>query len=227
MINIVLASNSPRRRELLSLALDHFVVKPPAVEEKRAPGESPEAFVLRTAAEKASQVAVDLPELPDQEWLIVAADTVVVDDDDILGKPADAAEAEAILKRLQGRTHQALTGLVVHLPDREHWEESLVRTDVNLRTFTNQEIQDYITSGDPMDKAGAYAIQNQEFEPVPDFQGCFANVMGLPLCELAGMLDDLGVQRLSSIPLICQQALDYQCPVYDLYLPRREGALGS
>jgi MAF protein len=227
MINIVLASNSPRRRELLSLVLDHFVVKPPAVEEKIAPGERPIGYVLRTAAEKASRVAEDLPDLPDQEWLILAADTVVVDEDEILGKPADASDAKEILQRLQGKTHQALTGLVLHLPGRGHWEESLVKTDVTLRSFTDQEIQAYIASGDPMDKAGAYAIQNQDFDPVPDFQGCFANVMGLPLCELAGMLDELGVQRLSSIPLICQQALDYQCPVYEMYLPRREGALGS
>lgn len=227
MINIVLASNSPRRRELLSLLLDHFVVKPPQIEEKQARGESPADFVLRTAAEKAAAVAEDLPDLSDREWLIIAADTIVVDEGQILGKPADEADAEAILKRLREKTHQALSGIVVLMPGRGAVEESLVRTDVAMRDYDDQEIQDYIASGDPMDKAGAYAIQNQKFDPAPEFQGCFANVMGLPLCELASMLDKLGVPRLSSIPLACQQSLDYQCPVYDLYLSQREGALGS
>lgn len=225
MVNYVLASKSPRRKELLSLLLDHFVVKPPRIEEKRLSGETPADFVLRTAAEKAAAVAEDLPELPGQEWVVVAADTVVLDEGEFLGKPADKAEAEKTLQRLSGRTHQAVTGLMVALPDSSIVEESLIRTDVTMRTFEEQEIQEYIASGDPMDKAGAYAIQNKEFNPVPDFQGCYANVMGLPLCQLAAVLDTLGLPRETGLPVSCQQSLDYRCQIFEHYLARKEGAL--
>ncbi|MEA2007990.1 MAG: Maf family protein [Chloroflexota bacterium] len=211
---IILASNSPRRRQLLSLMFDSFRVQPSDVDETFLPQETPQEYVLRVAEEKARSVGKRV----NGSSLIIAADTTVMDGDEILGKPADAEEAAQTLRRLRGRTHQVLTGLVVFRPSDEYMAAELVVTDVPMRNYSDQEIQQYIATGDPFDKAGAYAIQNEDFHPVPDLGGCFANVMGFPICNLMLMLEKFGVTISEECPLECQKTLAYACPVFQSVL---------
>ena len=144
---------------------------------------------------------------------IVAADTAVVDGDDILGKPADEADAAAMLRRLRGRPHAVLTGVAVLDAHTGHMASTVVRTVVHMRAFSDAEIAAYIASGDPMDKAGAYAIQNRTFAPVERIEGCYANVVGLPLCALGCLLRRLGASPVSGRDLAarCTAALGYNC----------------
>ena len=142
---------------------------------------------------------------------VVAADTAVVDGDEILGKPADAAEAAAMLRRLRGREHAVLTGVAVVDAATGRLETAVERTAVFMRAFTDDEIAAYVASGDPMDKAGAYAIQNRDFSPVARIAGCYANVVGLPLCTLACMLRALGASPAADTPARCTAALGYNC----------------
>ncbi len=146
--------------------------------------------------------------------LIIAADTTVADEGNILGKPADAAEAESMLRRLRGRQHQVYTALaVLRTADGRLWHDLGV-TDVPMRLYSDEEIQSYVSSGDPLDKAGAYAIQHAGFHPVASLQGCYANVMGLPLCHLTRLLRQVGIQPEQPVADACQAALAYTCGVY-------------
>jgi len=173
---VVLASASPRRRELLaSLGMD-FDVRIPAIEETVKPGESPRTFSERLAAEKAAAVPVD------PGTTVIAADTIVVQDGHILGKPTDEAHAAEMLSRLSGATHEVITGVCV-VKDTVSLVFS-VSTEVVFRTLTRAEIADYVCSGCPMDKAGAYAIQGGAAHMVRAINGSYTNVVGLPLCEL-------------------------------------------
>jgi MAF protein len=207
---LVLASNSPRRRQLMALGGWTFTLVPTEVDERPLSGERPKEYVLRLAEGKARAAA----RLAPQGALVVAADTAVVDGSEILGKPADAQQAEAMLRRLRGRTHQVFTALAaLRLAD------SLLLTDwcctqVPMRDYSDEEIHAYIATDDPLDKAGAYAIQHSGFRPVERLWGCYANVMGLPLCHLARTLQKLGVPPEADIPQACQAALKYDCPVY-------------
>lgn len=206
---ILLASNSPRRRELLALGGWPFYVQPADVDETPGADEAPAGYVLRLAESKARAAAG-----PDGAQLVLAADTTVVDQGAILGKPRHAAEARQMLLRLRGRTHQVLTALaVLYLPSGRLLTD-LCATDVPMRAYTDAEIDAYVASGDPLDKAGAYAIQHSEFHPVENLAGCYANVVGLPLCQLAGMLFKLGLPVHADLPHTCQAALGYACPVY-------------
>jgi nucleoside triphosphate pyrophosphatase len=201
---LVLASNSPRRKQLLALGGWDFTVVAPQVDERVLPGETPQDYVRRLAESKAraarqvladdSSLVTDTNESHWQEAIILAADTTVVyrarrnGSYEILGKPVDADEAEAMLRRLRGRVHQVFTGLaVLRFPSGEP-ECEVVATDVLMRDYSDEEMQAYIATADPMDKAGAYAIQHPVFKPVQNLQGCYANVMGLPVCQAAGLL---------------------------------------
>jgi MAF protein len=205
----------------MALAGWDFSVLAAEVDESVRAGEPPDAYVLRLAEEKAraTQSLLAGTSLP-AEW-VIAADTAVVDLDGtergggvILGKPASSAQAEEMLRRLRGRLHQVYTGLVVlRLKDGARFGEVVV-TDVPMRAYSDEEIRAYIATGDPLDKAGAYAIQHAGFDPVRNLHGCYANVMGLPLCHLARMLASHGLDPQSDLPRQCQQALDYPCPVY-------------
>ena len=211
MVNetILLASNSPRRRELLGLGGWSYIVQPADVDETPLADEAPAAYVLRLAESKARAAAVS-----ESAQMVLAADTTVVDDGNILGKPRNGAEAYHMLLRLRGRTHQVLTALaVLHLANGRLLTD-LCATDVPMRVYTTAEIERYIASGDPLDKAGAYAIQHTGFHPVESLAGCYANVVGLPLCHLAGMLFKLGLPVHADLPHTCQAALGYNCPVY-------------
>ena len=206
---ILLASNSPRRRELMALGAWTFSVSVPAVDESQQPGEAPANYVLRLAEAKARAAAGG----PHSEQFIVAADTVVVDGRTLLGKPADGPAAVEMLRRLRGHAHQVYTGLaVLNLRDGQLLKDLCI-TDVPMRPYSDSEIDDYVESGDPLDKAGAYAIQHPHFRPVESLAGCYASVMGMPLCHLARVLARMHAGPQSDLPANCQARLDYACPV--------------
>ncbi len=208
MINMILASNSPRRSELLGLLNLPFEVRPADINENQRPGEPPVDYVRRMACQKAQAISEDQP------GLVIAADTIVVDEDALLGKPADPAEAHGMLVQLRGRVHQVYTAIAIVEPRTGQAVDAVCRTDVPMRDYTDAEIEAYITSGDPFDKAGGYGIQNAEFHPVLGLQGCFASVMGLPLCHLAVGLRAFGIHMAEGLPDRCQAYINYQCPVY-------------
>lgn len=207
---LVLASNSPRRRQLMALGGWTFTLFPVEVDESPLAGEHPKAYVLRLAESKARTAAQQVSE----DALVIAADTTVVDGSEILGKPAGDKEAEAILRRLRGRTHQVYTALAALRPKDGKLLIDWCRTDVPMRHYSDEEMLAYIASGDPLDKAGAYGIQHEGFRPVEHLWGCYANVMGLPLCHLRRTLEKMGVISDANIPQACQAALQYDCPVY-------------
>jgi MAF protein len=208
---LVLASNSPRRRQLLALGGWAFRIQPADVDETPLAGEDPRGYVERLAIEKAR--VVQAQSVPDE--IVVAADTTVADGNQILGKPLDAREAWEMLHRLRGRKHQVYTGIAV-LRQRDRLELSDVcETDVPMRNYSDAEIEAYIATGDPFDKAGAYAIQHRGFNPVPELSGCYANVMGMPLCHLTRLLRKAGLAPEGDIAQACEVTLDYECKVYE------------
>ena len=210
MTSLILASNSPRRRELLALGGWPFQVRAVQVDESAWAGETPAEYVRRLAQNKAQAAA----HLAGADEMVVAADTTVVDGDVILGKPADALEATAMLRRLRGHTHQVYSAVaLLRMADRLLLSD-VCTTQVPMRWYSDEEISAYVASGDPLDKAGAYAIQNRGFKPVLALSGCFANVMGLPLCHLGRLLLQAGVASPSDLPLACQDSLDYACDVF-------------
>lgn len=208
---LILASNSPRRRQLLSLTGWKFKVQPADINEDLLPAEDPGGYVLRLAQGKARETA----RLMGGSAFILAADTTVVDADAILGKPADAAEAVSMLRGLRGHAHQVYTGLAVcRCSYADNLVTDLCVTDVPMRNYPDEEMLAYVATGDPLDKAGGYAIQHPDFHPVENLGGCFASVMGLPLCHLARSMKKLGVEAQVDIPAACQSALEYDCPVW-------------
>ncbi len=206
---IVLASNSPRRKELLALGNWTFSVSVADVDESQRAGEPPADYVLRLAETKARAVIANA--LPGQ--FILAADTIVVEGGDLLGKPKDAADAVQMLRRLRGHKHQVYTGLTVLDVRNGQLVKDLCVTSVPMRTYSDAEIDAYVRSGNPLDKAGAYAIQYAHFQPVENLSGCFASVMGLPLCHLVRVLQKMGLPRNGDVPGNCQAYLNYECRV--------------
>ena len=206
---ILLASNSPRRRELMALGDWTFTVSVSNVDETQRPGEAPGDYVLRLAEDKARAAATRAA----SGQVIVAADTTVVDGNALLGKPADAAEAVAMLRQLRGHKHQVYTGLAILDSSTGNLLKDLCVTDVPMRDYSDDEIARYVESGDPLDKAGGYAIQHDHFHPVAGLAGCFASVMGLPLCHLLRLLEQLGAPLDPNVPARCQNHLNYACPV--------------
>lgn len=209
---LILASNSPRRRQLLSLTGWQFTVSAANVDESQYANESPADYVLRLAETKARAIQADAGQI------ILAADTTVVDGADILGKPSDSAEAIAMLKRLRGHIHQVYTGIAVFRPRDGLLFKDLCVTDVPMRDYSDDEIHTYVQTGDPLDKAGAYAIQHPEFQPVARMDGCFASVMGLPVCHVIRLMRMMDVQPASDFFLQCDTLLEYQCPVSNAIL---------
>ncbi len=187
--DLILASGSPRRKNLLGSIGLSFRVIPSDVEENRVPGETPEEHVLRLADAKARNVAERHP----NAW-VLGADTIVVIDDDILEKPDDRNHAKMMLSMLSGRIHRVFTGYAlvnVERPDKAR--TGLVVSDVRIRDMSDSEIDRYIRTGEPMDKAGAYAVQGIGAAIVERISGSYTNVVGLPLCEVCLDLKDLGI----------------------------------
>lgn len=187
-----------------------FTLIPAEVDESPLLGEHPKEYVLRLAEGKARAAASIAPEAA----LVVAADTTVADNGEILGKPADARQAEVMLRRLRGRSHQVFTALAVLNSTDGRLLTDWCRTEVPMRLYSDEELSAYIATGDPFDKAGAYGIQHEVFRPVERLGGCYANVMGLPLCHLVRTLREMGMAHEMDVPQACQAALQYNCPVY-------------
>lgn len=211
---LILASNSPRRKQLLALTGWEFEVQPADIDEEPRSDEHPGDYVLRLAEGKAREVA----RMTGGPEIILAADTTVVDADAILGKPVDVAEAASMLRGLRGHTHQVYTGLAACRVRADNLVTDLCITDVPMRNYPDEEMLAYVASGDPLDKAGAYAIQHPQFHPVENITGCFASVMGLPLCHLVRSFKRLGLEGQVDVPSACQSALNYNCPVWKTIL---------
>ena len=191
-MHIILASQSPRRRELLEqVGLTGFTVRPARGEERAEPDLSPEELVEELSRQKAREVAASA----DPDDLVIAADTVVAIDGQILGKPRDPADARRMLTLLSGRTNMVCTGVTVCRAGR--FETGHEVTAVRFRPLSQEEISAYVSSGEPMDKAGAYGIQGLGALLVEGIEGDYGNVVGLPLCRLGEMLSRFGVDLLS------------------------------
>lgn len=206
---LLLASNSPRRKQLFALGNWTFKVVVSDVDESQILDETPRDYVLRLAQAKALAVAKQA----DSENIIIGSDTAVIDGNEILGKPKDKQDAERMLKQLRGRTHQVYTGVAVYRARDEMMLTELSITDVPMRSYSDFEIDAYIQTGDPMDKAGAYAIQHPDFNPVESMRGCYAGVMGLPMCHVTRALQKIDVYPQANIPMACQTLLKYECPI--------------
>ena len=185
---LVLASASPRRRELLAQAGFTFEVHPAHIPEDPLPNEDPIAYVVRLAREKAQAVFAQLSTNPETADLaVLGADTTVTLDNHILGKPEDAADAARMLRLLSGRTHRVITG--VALVTATSAEVAAEVTAVRFLTLSDEEIEAYISTGEPMDKAGAYAIQGRAARWIPRIEGCYFNVVGLPIALVSTLLE--------------------------------------
>lgn len=214
-MNVILASNSPRRKQLLGLTDLNFQVLPADVDETPHEGESAPDYVQRLAVSKAQAIGIQVG----SEALIIAADTTVVDGNQILGKPVDNEDAARMLRQLRGRSHHVYTAIAVLQADQLLVE--CCDTNVPMREYSDAAMQAYIESGDPLDKAGAYAIQHPGFHPVDDLQGCYANVVGLPLCHLLRMLRKIDIELVVDVPMGCQSTLGYECPIYEAVLQEK------
>ena len=186
MSHLVLASASPRRRELLAQAGFSFTVRPAHIPEDPLPAEDPIAYVTRLAREKAEAV---FRELADPAAIVLGADTTVAVDKTILGKPVDSADAASMLRMLSGRSHRVITGVAVVTAD--SIEVAAEVTAVRFLTLSDEEIAAYVATGEPMDKAGAYAIQGRAACWIPRVVGCYFNVVGLPLALVSCLLEPL------------------------------------
>ena len=216
MTDFVLASSSPRRRELFgTLGIPYTILKPD-IDESQHDGEAPLDYVTRLSREKALQVVKHLS----QPSAVLAADTVVILSADtmgvdghgvILSKPVDAADVRDMLQRLRGRVHQvctAMTLMVLNEGAMQSTTTQITRTDVLMRDYSDAEIEAYIATGDPFDKAGSYAIQHPVFKPVARLDGCYTNVVGLPMCTLQTMLAGIGWQGIEAKP-VCDCSARY------------------
>jgi septum formation protein len=184
---IVLASASPRRSELLESAGISFRVAPADIDEEALPEEEPVDYVLRLAEEKAKASAEKT-----EGRFFLGADTIVVCQGEIMGKPKDTADADRMLKKLSGVPHEVVTGFAIYDKERKGAVRNAVRTKVFFKHLRDEEISSYIATGCPFDKAGAYAIQGGAAHMVQKIEGSYTNVVGLPLCEVVEALRVLG-----------------------------------
>lgn len=204
-MEFILASTSPRRRELVTLLGIPFRALSLDVDETRLPDESPAAMVERLALAKARAGQKEFPDA-----LIIAADTTVAFESHLLGKPRDADEATRMLKLLRGQAHVVYSGLAI-VENKHEWAR-VVTTTVWMRDYSDDEIAAYVASGNPFDKAAAYAVQHDRFKPVARVEGCFANVMGLPLCLLAEALNEFGQPARTSIGCVAHPERECSIP---------------
>ena len=194
---LILASASPRRKELLAAAGFDFQVMPVSIDEGQGTGEAAEKFVCRIAAEKARAAMAWIP--PPRRSPVLGADTVVVLEGRTLGKPASTEEARRMLRLLSGKEHRVLTGVCLLLAMEDHaGSAAIMREDIRLAStavrfarLSEEEIEEYVATGEPFDKAGAYAIQGRASKFVEWIQGCYFNVVGLPIALVSQMLKDL------------------------------------
>ena len=192
-MKLILASGSPRRAELLEKMGLSFTVQPSNTEEVTQPGMPPQQEVMALSLQKAQAVYSTLAE----DAVVLSADTVVVLDDYILGKPRDPENAKKMLRALSGRSHLVLTGVTVMGP--KGTQTHCVETEVSFRSLSEQEIESYVASGDCMDKAGSYGIQSAAMLFVSGLSGDYYNVMGLPVCQTGLMLRQAGIPVMGEV----------------------------
>jgi septum formation protein len=185
-MGLILASASPRRSELLRKARIVFRVEPAHVPEERRDGEDPTKYTLRLATEKARAIAAKYP-----ADFVLGADTTVVCDEHVLEKPSDEADAARMLRLLSGRSHQVTTGVCLRGSKGDVMESET--TTVTVATLSDEEIEEYIHTGEPMDKAGAYGIQGMFSRWVTGVEGDYSNVVGLPVARVCAMLKRAGI----------------------------------
>jgi MAF protein len=203
---IILASTSPRRRELLSLLGVAFRVCPANVDETPLPDESPLETQHRITREKAHAAKCSDGAAIDEDAIVVACDTTVLLDGEMLNKPADAAEARSMLQRLRGRSHEVQSAIAIR--QGEHEIMDVVSSRVVMRDYSDKEIETYIATGDPFDKAGSYGVQHPKFRPVAEIHGCPLNVMGLALCHLRRV----HLPHLPDSAPVCEAFFNRPCP---------------
>lgn len=191
-MKFILASSSPRRRELLGSIGLEFEVIPSHVPEVHQEGEAPEEYVARLSRDKAGAIAREHP----SRW-VIAADTTVYLDEKLLEKPADADDAKRMLATIAGRTHMVYTGVTLQHVERDWRETRVAETEVRMAPLTDGEIEWYVASGEPLDKAGAYAAQGIGGVFIDSIHGSFTNVVGLPLATLFQMLRKAGIDPLT------------------------------
>jgi nucleoside triphosphate pyrophosphatase len=194
--HLILASASPRRRELLQQAGVTCTVIPSNTDEHIRPGETPEVYALRVARAKAAAVSTH----QSGNW-VLGADTIVVIDDSILGKPGDAADGFRMLRLLSGRSHRVMTAFVLLDPNGQAYANQVVSSQVNFKVLTDTQIQEYLATGEPFDKAGAYAVQGIGAALVEKVEGSYTNVVGLPLYEVLTVLHSAGLCPYTDAPL--------------------------
>jgi septum formation protein len=211
---IVLASGSPRRRELMALLGLPFRVQVANVDETGAHAELPTTLVRRLSRDKGWAVAHSLA-----RGFVIAADTIVVLDDAILGKPANVAEASAMLTALRGCPHRVLSSITIIRQPEEQELTECVESTVTMRAYPDEELAAYVATGDPLDKAGAYAIQHRDFRPAASIEGCYASVMGFPLCHVYRALRQLGVVCVRRPVAGCEAITGRPCAYYTAVLP--------
>jgi septum formation protein len=190
--SLILASGSPRRRDLLSRLEVPFACLPAEIEEKARPGETPRALAERLAREKAEAVVAQIGRTPRR--VVLGSDTIVVIGEEVLGKPRDSEHALALLRKLSGRTHRVLTAVAVVESDTGRTHSRVVESRVTLREADEAELRDYVATGESLDKAGAYALQGEGRRFIAGVEGSETNVIGLPLEETRAMLQDAGVE---------------------------------
>jgi len=218
---VILASNSPRRQQFFHALGIPFLAASADIDEAPAPGESPVQLVERLALAKALAVGSRLSSLVDsidadqsEEILVIGADTVVAIESEALGKPACAGEAHAMLTRLRARPHQVHTAIAIVLyteGELKRTRSQLNTTTVEMRPYSDEEIAAYVATEDPLDKAGAYAVQHQEFHPAKSISGCPAGVMGLPAADLIHLLSEFNVTPARPLLQVCPAMTGFQC----------------
>ena len=181
------------------------------IDESVEPGDTPEEYVLRLARDKSNSITSSIS----THQVVIAADTAVVDGNQILGKPVNKDEALKMLRTLRARRHHVYTGLAVRDSLSGEVIDDLCVTEVRMRSYQESEIEEYVASGDPMDRAGAYAIQNSGFNPVHEITGCYSNVVGLPLCHLTGLLQQMGTDINETATRGCRTAHGYNCQLIE------------
>jgi len=194
MTRFILASSSPRRRQLLASLGIEFDVMPSHIPEEHRKGEAAEEYVARLSRDKANAIAVQHP----SRW-VIAADTTVLFGDQLLEKPVDAADAERMLSTIAGRTHTVYTGVTLQNVERDYRDTRVAESEVRMLPLSQRDIEWYVATGEPLDKAGAYAVHGIAAMFIDSVHGSYTNVVGLPLALLFQMMRKVGIDPLNAI----------------------------
>ena len=214
MVKFILASQSPRRKALLKLLNIPFDAIPADADEDSVVIADPKLNVQETAVLKANIITNSWRGRDDVREILIAADTTVAFAEQMLNKPNDEADAQRMLRMMSGQQHEVHTGYVIRDLTNGKTVVATSTAVVTMRNYSEQEILDYIATGDPMDKAGAYAIQHPGFRPVAQLDGCFLNVMGLPLCDLVIALQSFDIEVKASETAVYQEHQKYSCTTF-------------